>query len=56
MAGGHSFLCVWVPVRESLRILVQNTHKGLAREISHETGRGRGKKGPRDSESEESSQ
>ena len=28
-------------------VLAWNPHKGLAREISHETGRGRGKEGPR---------
>ena len=30
-----------------LSVLARNPHKGLAREISHETGRERGKQGPR---------
>ena len=32
-----------------LSVLARNPHKGLVREISHETGRGWGKEGPRDS-------
>ena len=34
--------------RIPLSILAENPHKGLAREIFHETERGRGKEGPRD--------
>ena len=33
--------------RIPLSILAQNPHKELEREISHETGRRRGKEGPR---------
>ena len=33
--------------RIPLSVLARNPHKGLAREISHETRRGRGKEGPR---------
>ena len=33
--------------RIPLSVLTRNPHKGLAREISHETGRGREKEGPR---------
>ena len=39
--------------RIPLSVLVQNPHKGLAQEISHETGRGLGKEGPRAEEKEE---
>ena len=35
-----------------LSVLAQKPYKGLALEISHETERGRGKKGPRDSRQE----
>ena len=38
--------------RIPLSVLARNPHKGLAREISHETGRGRGKEGYRDSRQE----
>ena len=31
-----------------LSFLERNPHKGLAHEISHKTGRGRGKQGPRE--------
>ena len=31
-----------------LSVLARNPHKGLVREISHETGRERGKEGPRE--------
>ena len=45
--GYHSFLWVWAWVSASQRIpssrLVRNPHKGLACEISYETGRRRGK-------------
>ena len=33
--------------RIPLSVLARNPHNGLAREISHGTGRGRGKEGPR---------
>ena len=41
----HSFLLVWVRASQKipLSVLARNTHKGLAREISYETGRRRGK-------------
>ena len=47
--GWHSFLLVWVSACQKipLSVLMRNPHKGLAREISHETGRGRGKESPR---------
>ena len=35
--------------RIPLSVLARNPHKGIAREIFHESGRGRGKEGPRDS-------
>ena len=57
MLNSYSYLtmlgirCVGVSVGASQRIplsvLRRNPHKGLAREISHETGRGRWKEGPR---------
>ena len=44
-------LVVWVWVSASqkipLSVLARNPDKRLARDISHETGRGRGKEGPR---------
>ena len=41
---GHSFLWVWVNASQiPLSVLARNSHKELAREISHETGRRRGK-------------
>ena len=50
----NSFLWVWVWVNASQRIplsvLVRNQHKGLAHEISHETGRRRGKARSKDSQ------
>ena len=39
--------CVGVDKCQSVDFLARNPHKGLAREISHETGRGRGKEGSR---------
>ena len=39
---------------EDFFVLAQNLHKGLAREISHETGRGREKEDPRQKRTEES--
>ena len=46
--GGIS-LCVWVRAKQKipLYVLARNPLRGLACEISHETGRGRGKEGPR---------
>ena len=40
---------VWVSANQRipLSVLAWNPHKGLAREISNETGRGQGKEGPR---------
>ena len=40
---------VWISASKkiSLSVLARNPHKGLAREISHETGRGRVKESPR---------
>ena len=48
--GWHSFLWVWVSACQKIpsSVLSRNPHKGLAREISHETGRGRGKEGPKE--------
>ena len=46
--GGIRFCgCVGASQRIPLSVLAWNPHKGLACEITYETGRGRGKKGPR---------
>ena len=54
--GVHSFLWVWVWGSSSQRIplsaLERNPHKGLAREISYETGRRRGKARPTEKRSD----
>ena len=52
----HLFLWVWVSANQkiSLSVLARNPHKGLSREISHETGRGREKEGSRENRTEES--
>ena len=40
---------MWVSATQKipLSVLVRHPHKGVAREIFHKTGRGRGKEGPR---------
>ena len=47
---GHSFCWgVWVSVRESVfSVLARNPLKELGREMSHKTGSGQGKEGPRE--------
>ena len=50
--GGIRFCGYGFQSEDPLSVLARNPHKGLAREIFHETGRGRGKEGLRDSRQE----
>ena len=47
--GWHLFLRVWVSAskKTALSVLALNPQKGRTRDISYQTGRGRGKEGPR---------
>ena len=42
------FVCVGATQMISLSVLARNSHKGPEDEISHETGSGGGKEGPRE--------